>query len=387
MEIPLRYGLNPHQVPARLVADGDASPLRIMNGEPSYINVLDALTGWQLVRELSAATGKPAAASYKHVSPAGAAVSAPVSADFAHAQFLDAPPGEVLAQAYVRARGADRVSSFGDAAAVSRTVGIELATILKREVSDLIIAPGYEPEALELLRSKKAGRYLVLQMDPDYVPPTIERRQLFGLTLEQAGNDLPITPDLFRSAAATVIPEDVVETLVVATTALKYTQSNSVCIAWRGQVIGMAAGQQSRIHCTRLACAKAEKWMLQTHPKVLDLRFPPGFGRPERTNAVDQFILWDQLSVPERTAFTVALGYSPDPLSAAERARWMAGFPDLCMSSDAFIPFRDNLDRAAQLGVKYVAHAGGTIRDESLRAAAGEHGMVLLETGVRCFLH
>ncbi|MGH7500227.1 MAG: phosphoribosylaminoimidazolecarboxamide formyltransferase [Longimicrobiales bacterium] len=387
MGIPLRYGCNPHQTPATVSSRDGALPLRVLNGEASYINILDALTGWQLVRELSATTGKPAAASYKHVSPVGAAVAGPVSAEFARAQFLEAPFEDPLARAYVRARGADRVSSFGDAVAVSHTAGVELAAILKREVSDLMIAPGYEPEALELLRSKKGGRYLVLEMDPAFVPSPIEQRDVFGLTLEQPRNGQRITPELFRTDSTDRISDEVVETLVVATVALKYTQSNSVCIAWRGQVIGMAAGQQSRIHCTRLACAKAERWMLQTHPKVLALQFPPGLSRPERANAVDQFVLWDELAGSERAGFIATLGYAPEPLTPEERAEWFATFPDLCLSSDAFIPFRDNLDRAARTGVKYVAHAGGAVRDDSIRAAAEEHDMLMIETGVRCFFH
>jgi AICAR transformylase/IMP cyclohydrolase PurH len=357
----------------------------VLNGAPGYINILDALTAWQLVREMKAATGKVAAASFKHLSPAGAAVDGPVSDAFARAQFLEGIPSSPAARAYVRARGADRMSSFGDAAALSDPVDLETAEILKGEVSDLIIAPSYEPGALEVLRSKKRGGYLVLEMDPDFEPGEMESRQLFGLAVEQERNALPITTDLFRSAGQP--PASVTETLVVATTALKYTQSNSVCVAWQGQVIGMGAGQQSRIHCTRIACAKAEKWMLQTHPEVLGLRFPEGMGRPERTNAVDQYLLWDELSAAERTQFVASLGYEPEPLSRDARRDWFASFEDLCLSSDAFIPFRDNIDRAAATGVTWVAHPGGSVRDESVRAAAEELGVTVIETGVRCFLH
>ncbi len=383
--IDLRYGCNPHQDRARLEAPGDDLPLEVLNGAPGYINVLDALTAWQLVHELSRATGKVAAASYKHVSPAGAAVDGEVSEAFARSQFLGAPPDSAVARAYVRARGGDRVSSFGDAAAVSGTVDLALARVLKGEVSDLIVAPDYEPDALELLKTKKRGNYLILRMDPSWQPGALERREVFGLTLQQERNDEPITPDLFRGGPS--VPDDVVETLVVATTALKYTQSNSVCVAWQGQVIGMGAGQQSRIHCTRIACAKAEKWMLQTHPRVLDLRFPEGLGRPEKTNAVDQYILWDQLSEPERTQLVETLGYRPEPLTAEERRGWFEGFHDLCLSSDAFIPFRDNVDRAAMTGVRWVAHTGGSVRDEAVREAARELDVAVIETGVRCFLH
>jgi phosphoribosylaminoimidazolecarboxamide formyltransferase / IMP cyclohydrolase len=386
-EIPLRYGCNPHQQPARLVQPGGRAPLRVLNGEASYINVLDALTGWQLVRELAEVTGKAAAASFKHVSPAGAAVAGPVSDAFARSQFLSEPPRDPVTQAYVRARGADRMSSFGDACAVSQTVTAELAAVLKGEVSDLVIAPAYESGALEILRSKRRGSYLVLQIDPEYLPDGPERRDVSGFTLEQSRASAPIRPELFQPRDGPAAPESVVETMVVATTALKYTQSNSVCVAYEGQVIGMAAGQQSRIHATRIACDKAEKWMLQTHPKVLELRFPPGLPKPERANAVDQYVLWDRLSRPERDALSSTLGYTPEPLTDAERSEWYGTFEGLCLSSDAFIPFRDNVDRAAATGVRYVAHPGGALRHESVAAAAREHGITVFETGVRCFFH
>ncbi len=385
-QLDLRYGCNPHQGRSRLVMSGTDAPLRVLNGAPSYINILDALTAWPLVRELAEVTGKAAAASFKHLSPAGAAVDGPVSEDFARAQFLDRVPDSGVARAYVRARGSDRMSSFGDAAAVSGNVDLELARVLKGEVSDLVIAPSYDDDALELLRTKKRGKYLILQMDPSYEPEdSIESRDMFGLRVEQERNDRRIMPDLFGSAGE--LPADVVETLVVGTTALKYTQSNSVCVAHRGQVIGMGAGQQSRIHCTRIACSKAEKWMLQTHPKVLALRFPEGLGRPEKTNAVDQYVLWHELSAPERQQLVGALGYEPEPLTEEERRAWFASFENLCLSSDAFIPFRDNVDRAAMTGVSYVAHTGGSVRDEDVREAARELGVTVIETGVRCFLH
>ncbi|MGD8728661.1 MAG: phosphoribosylaminoimidazolecarboxamide formyltransferase [Gemmatimonadota bacterium] len=384
--LDLRYGCNPHQGRARLTCPDGELPITVLNGAPGYINILDALTAWQLVRELGSVTGKAAAASFKHVSPAGAAVSGPVSDSLARSQFLQSEPGSATASAYVRARAADRMSSFGDAAAVSERVDLALAQVLKAEVSDLVVAPAYDDDALELLRTKKRGKYLILQIDPDFTPgSSIESRDVFGLTLEQERNDRPITPDLFDPEGS--MPADVVESLVVATTALKYTQSNSVCVAWQGQVIGMGAGQQSRIHCTRLACAKAEKWMLQTHPKVLALDFPDGMGRPERTNAVDRYLLWEDLSEPERAHFVETLGYEPEPLSATERAEWFRTFDGLVMSSDAFIPFRDNIDRAAMTGISHVAHTGGSVRDEAVRQAASELGITLVETGVRCFLH
>jgi AICAR transformylase/IMP cyclohydrolase PurH len=301
--------------------------------------------------------------------------------------MLDFDPTSDAATAYVRARGADRVSSFGDAAAVSTVVDRELALVLKREVSDLIVAPGYDPDALEILKSKKRGAYLILEVDPEFGPGPLERRDLFGMEIVQERNVATVGPDTIRAGTDQTLPDDVVETLVVATTALKYTQSNSVCLAWEGQVIGMAAGQQSRIHCTRLACEKAEKWMLQTHPKVLALDFPQGLGRPERTNAVDQYVHWDRLSPPEQGQLVSSLGYRPEPLTAGERAAWFAGFEGLCLSSDAFIPFRDNVDRAAASGVRYVAHTGGSVRDASVREAAEGQGVVVIETGVRCFYH
>jgi phosphoribosylaminoimidazolecarboxamide formyltransferase / IMP cyclohydrolase len=386
-EIPLRYGCNPHQGSAVVRMPEGRAPLRVLNGEPSYINVLDALTGWQLVRELAALTGEVAAASYKHVSPAGAALAGPLTDAFRRAQMLDFEPTSDAATAYVRARGADRVSSFGDAAAISTTDDRELAEILSREVSDLIVAPGYELEALEILKAKKRGDYLILEADPEFEPEPLERRDLFGIELQQMRNVRTVGADEIRAGTEQPLSDGVARTLVVATTALKYTQSNSVCVAWDGQVIGLAAGQQSRIHCTRLACEKAEKWMLQTHPRVLALEFPEGVGRPERTNAVDQYVHWDRLSPPERDALVSTLGYRPEPLTADERAAWFAEFEDLCMSSDAFIPFRDNVDGAASSGVRYVAHTGGSVRDASVREAARRQGVVVIETGVRCFYH
>jgi AICAR transformylase/IMP cyclohydrolase PurH len=386
-EISLRYGCNPHQQFARLVQPSGRAPLRVLNGEASYINLLDALTGWQLVRELAGVTGKAAAASFKHVSPAGAAVAGPISEAFARSQFLGEPPHDPVTRAYVRARGADRMSSFGDACAVSHPVTAELAAVLKAEVSDLIIAPAYEPEALEVLRSKRRGSYLILEIDPEYLPDGPERRDVFGFALEQSRASVTIRPELFQSRDGTATPESVAETMVVATTALKYTQSNSVCVAYEGQVIGMAAGQQSRIHATRIACDKAEKWTLQTHPKVLALRFPPGMPKPERANAVDQYVLWERLSRAERDALSSSLGYTPEPLTEAERDEWYRGFEGLCLSSDAFIPFRDNVDRAAATGIRYIAHPGGAIRHESVALAAREYGITVFETGVRCFFH
>jgi phosphoribosylaminoimidazolecarboxamide formyltransferase/IMP cyclohydrolase len=293
MNITLKYGCNPHQGNATL--GHPDSPLTLLNGQPGYINLLDALTAWQLVRELAAASGLPAAASFKHVSPAGAAVAGPITPEFARSQFLKTTDLSPVASAYARARGGDRMCSFGDALAVSETVDASLAELLRTEVSDLIIAPGYEPEALEVLKKKKRGSYLVLQIDPTYEPPTDESRNLFGFTLAQDRNVAEIPPALFDS-----VDYDVAQSLLTATIALKYAQSNSVAVAYDGQVIGLGAGQQSRIHCTRLACTKAEKWMLQTHPRVIGLEFNKGLTKTDKANAVDQFLLWDDLSSPER---------------------------------------------------------------------------------------
>ncbi len=389
MQLELKYGCNPHQKPARLIVEHEPSPLRVLNGTPGYINILDALGAWQLVRELRAATGLPAAASFKHVSPAGAAVARPLTAEFRRSQMLPDEELSPLATAYARARGGDRMSSFGDAVAVSDRVDVSLARLLRREVSDLIIAPDYEPEALRILRRKKGGSYRILQIDPDYEPPEMEKRDVFGFTLEQRRNTARIDADLFANVvtARRDLPADILETLIVATIALKYTQSNSICVAYDGQVIGVGAGQQSRVHCTRLACDKADKWLLQQHPHVLELEFVEGLSRPEKTNLVDQYLLWDQLSDAERDALRARLKKVPPPLSREERAAWIARFDGICLSSDAFFPFRDSLDRAARSNVQYVAQPGGSLRDDEVIRAADEYGMVMVHTGLRCFLH
>ncbi len=389
MNLELKYGTNPHQKPARLLIEREPSPLQVLNGAPGYINLLDALGAWQLVRELKRATGKPGAASFKHVSPAGAAIAKPLSDEFRRAQMLPDEPLSPVATAYARARGGDRLSSFGDAVAVSEVVDLSLARLLKREVSDLIIAPGYEPEALEVLRSKQSGSYVILQIDPDYEPPEMEYRDLFGFRLEQKRNTAPITADLFKNvvSANKTMPDDVLETMVVGTIALKYTQSNSVGVAYDGQVIGMGAGQQSRVHCTRLACDKADKWMLQFHPRVLALDFRAGLSRQDKTNLIDQYLLWDQLSHAEINYMLSGFRTPPQPLTREERAAWIAQFDGLCLTSDAFFPFRDSIDRASRSNIRYVAHPGGSLRDVDVIAAADEYGMVMFHTGLRCFLH
>lgn len=388
MKIELKYGCNPHQTPASLILP-EPSPLKILNGKPGFINILDAIGAWQLANELKIATGITSAASFKHVSPAGAAIARPISEQFRVSQFLPNEGLSPAALAYIRARGGDRMCSFGDVAAVSDTVDISLANILKREVSDLIIAPRFENEALEILKSKKGGAYLILQIDPSYSPSEIEKRELFGFGLHQKRNDVLITKAHFRTIVSknTTLPDDIIETLIVATTALKYTQSNSVCLAYDGQVIGMGAGQQSRIHCTRLACDKADKWFLQQHPKAIGLDFKEGLKRPEKTNVVDQFLLWEDLSAVEKANTCKNLNQSPEPITRQEKQDWINGFQGICLSSDAYIPFRDNIDRAGRSNTKYVAQPGSSLRDDEVKEATDEYGMVMAHTGIRCFLH
>ncbi len=388
MKIEMKYGCNPHQKPASLNLP-EPSPLEIINGKPGYINMLDAIGAWQLAIELKRATGLPGAASFKHTSPAGAAISRPLSDVYRASQFLGNKDYSPVALAYIRARGGDRLCSFGDALAVSDIVDVSLAKVLKMEVSDLIIAPGYEPEALEILKAKKQGGYLILKMDPDYQPPAMEKRQLFGFELEQKRNDVLITKEHFKNivGAKKEMPAHIVETLIVATIALKYTQSNSVCLAYDGQVIGMGAGQQSRVHCTRLACSKADKWFLQQHPKTLAIKYREGLTRAEFANVVDQYLLWDELSAAERKAMLKGVVGKPATITKKEKADWIKSFDGICLSSDAFIPFRDNIDRASRSNVQYVAHPGESLRDDQVTKAADEYGMVMAHTGLRCFLH
>jgi phosphoribosylaminoimidazolecarboxamide formyltransferase/IMP cyclohydrolase len=391
MALDLKYGCNPHQGSASLSSgdnSGDAGPLRVLNGTPSYINILDALGAWQLVRELRQATGLASAASFKHVSPAGAAVAGELSDVYRQAQMLGDDELSPVATAYVRARGGDRMCSFGDVVAVSDPVDVSLANVLRREVSDLIIAPGFDEQALQILMRKKQGKYLIFQIDPDYEPPQVESREVFGFTLQQQRNCARIGPELFsRTVDDKAVPDAIVQTLVVATIALKYTQSNSVCLAYDGQVIGMGAGQQSRIHCTRLACDKAEKWCLQQHPRVLGLNFKQGLKRPEKANVIDQYLLWDELSEPEERAMLDGLQDVPKRIDRAERYDWIRSFEGICLSSDAFIPFRDNIDRAGRTNVQYVAQTGNSMGDEQVTAAANQCGMAMIHTDLRCFLH
>lgn len=388
--VNLKYGCNPHQVPALLTTTQDPMPLRVLNGAPGYINVLDALGAWQLVRELSQATGLPSAASFKHTSPAGAAVAAgALSEAFRTAHMLPNFELSPIATAYARARGGDRVSSYGDAVAVSDEVDVSLARLLEREVSDLIIAPRYTSEALQILSAKKQGGYLVLQMDPAYEPPEMETREVFGLTLQQKHNTATVSPKTFGNVVTSnkTVPDDVLRTLIVGTIALKYTQSNSVCVAYDGQVIGMGAGQQSRIHCTRLACDKADRWLLQLHPRVRDAAFQKGLRRVDRFNIVDQYLSWEHLSATEEKAMMDGFAAPPRPLERDERLAWFRTFQGLCLCSDAFIPFRDNIDRANRSHVQYVAQTGGALRDADVTAAAEQYGMTMIHTGLRLFAH
>jgi phosphoribosylaminoimidazolecarboxamide formyltransferase / IMP cyclohydrolase len=386
-ELELRYGMNPHQVPARIYVNQGFLPFTMLNGAPGYINLLDALNGWQLVRELKKATGLPAAASFKHVSPAGAAVGVPLNETLRQAYFVG---GELspLAAAYARARGADRISSFGDWAALSDVVDVPTAHLLRQEVSDGVIAPGYEPEALEILRGKKGGGYRVMQIDPDYEPPILEKREVFGLTLAQKRNDaLPTYDDLTEIVTQNkALPDSAKRDMIVALLTLKYTQSNSVCYALDGQVIGVGAGQQSRIHCTRLAGSKADTWYLRQHPQVLALPFRQGIGRVERDNAIDQFLL-EQLTPAEEAVWRQSFVEEPERLTAVIKRTWLDTLNGVTLASDAFFPFRDSIDRAQQSGTRYVVQPGGSIRDDLVAGACDEYGMVMVMTGERLFHH
>jgi phosphoribosylaminoimidazolecarboxamide formyltransferase/IMP cyclohydrolase len=384
----LRYGMNPHQVPASVRCREGELPFEILNGSPGFINLLDALNAWQLVRELRQATGLPAAASFKHVSPAGAAVAVPLTPELARSYFVEGMDLSDVAVAYVRARGADRVSSYGDLVAVSDVVDASLARVLRMEVSDGIIAPGYDDEALSILREKKKGRYLVLKMDPDYAPPEIEVREVFGIVMEQRRNDALVSETLFDNIVtkATDMPQQAKRDLLVATLTLKYTQSNSVCFAYDGQVIGNGAGQQSRVHCVRLAANKADMWFLRQHPAALELQFREDLPRPMINNAIDGF-LSDDLTDIELEYWKESFSHPPRRLTKAEKREWLSRVSGVSMSSDAYFPFRDSIDRAAQSGVKYVVEPGGSIRDDVVIEAANAYGMVMAFSGLRLFHH
>lgn len=396
-QLPLRYGANPHQKPAQAFVAEGSMPVKALSGSPGYINFLDSLNAYALVKELAEATGIAAAASFKHVSPAGAAIGVPLSKEEARAFFvddLDVTQMTPLATAYARARGADRMSSFGDIIALSHPCDYQTARIIGREVSDGVIAPGYEPEALEVLRKKKNGGYLVLQMDASYEPPVIETRQVYGVSLQQRRNDLKIEPSLFREivTANKTVTEQAALDMVVATLALKYTQSNSVCYALNGQVIGLGAGQQSRIHCTRLAGNKADNWWLRQHPRVLSLPFKKGTKRPEKSNAIDLFVE-GTLEGPalrqtqERKDWEALFDEVPAALSANERATHLGSLKGVVCSSDAFFPFGDNIEEANRHGVTYLAAPGGSVRDDDCIKVADSHGMVFVRTNMRLFHH
>lgn len=387
-EIKLRYGCNPHQAPARVYTVDRPLPITVLSGAPGYINLCDALNAWQLVKELKATLGLPAAACFKHVSPAGAALGLPMSEDLKKSCFVDDLELTPLASAYARARGADRMSAFGDWAAFSDICDEATARILKREVSDGVIAPGFTPEALAILKAKREGKYHVIQIDPAYEAPEMESREIFGITFEQRRNNL--VPDLAMLdhivTAKKELPEAAKRDLLLAQVTLKYTQSNSVCFAFEGQAIGVGAGQQSRIHCTRLAGSKADKWFLRQHPAVLGMRFKAGVGRAERNNAIDQY-LEEWLSPAEEKLWADNYEVVPARLSLEEKRAYLAAKSGVALASDAFFPFRDNIDRAKASGVSYVAQPGGSVRDDVVIEACDAYGMVMCFTGVRLFHH
>ena len=392
-ELELKYGCNPNQKPARVfMRDGRDMPVEVLNGRPGYINFLDALNAWQLVKELSAVTGLPAAASFKHVSPTSAALGLPLSDTLKKACWVDDIEGldsSPAACAYARARGTDRMSSFGDWVALSTECDAVTARILAREVSDGIIAPGYSEEALEILKKKRKGNYNIVRIDPDYVPPETETKDVFGITFEQGHNTyVPTAEDLTNIVTKNRdLPEEAVRDLLVALITLKYTQSNYVCYAMDGQAIGVGAGQQSRIHCTRLAGTKADTWHLRQHPKVLNLPFLDSLGRPDRDNVIDGYINGNEEDVCEEGIWQRYFTVRPEPLTEDEKREWLAGRRNAALASDAFFPFSDNIERAWRSGVKYVAQPGGSIRDDLVIQACDDHDMVMACTGMRLFHH
>ncbi len=387
-EIALRYGFNPHQRPARIYREKGVLPFRVLNGAPGYINMLDALNSWQLVKELKQALNLPAAASFKHVSPAGAAVGIALDDTLTKAYFVDDMEESPLMAAYARARGADRVSSYGDFAALSDEVDTPTARLISREVSDGVIAPGYGKEALDILKAKKGGKYLVIKMDADYEPEEIEIREVFGIQFEQKRNNAVATPDMLRNIVTRKkeLPASAVRDLIVATATIKYTQSNTIGFAVGGQAIGVGAGQQSRIHCTRLAAEKADRWFLRQHPTVLGLKWRKGVGRAERNNAIDMY-LQERLNEFEEKNLEMALEKVPPQLTYEEKQDWLGKLKGVSLSSDGMIPFRDTVDRAYQSGVGYVVQPGGSIRDEDVIKACDDYGMVMAFSGVRLFHH
>ena len=390
-ELELKYGSNPNQKPSRIYMEEGELPIKVLNGKPGYINFLDAFNGWQLVKELKKATGLPAATSFKHVSPAGAAVGLPLSEVEKKIYWVD-DLGELspLACAYARARGADRMSSYGDFISLSDVCDVSAAKIIKREFSDGIIAPGYEPEALELLKDKKKGNYAIIEIDPDYVPKELERKEVFGITFEQGRNELVIDDEFFSNVVTENkdIPEQAKIDMAISMITLKYTQSNSVCFVKGGQAIGIGAGQQSRIHCTRLAGTKADNWFLRQSPQVLGLPFKEDMKRAERDNAIDNYIGEDYMDVLADGCWEKYFTEKPPVFTKEEKAAWLAEYAkDVTLGSDAFFPFDDNIERAFRSGVKYIAQPGGSIRDQDVIDACNRHGIVMSFTGLRLFHH
>ena len=391
-EFELKYGCNPNQKPSRIyMADGSDLPIQVLNGKPGYINFLDAFNGWQLVRELKAATGLPAATSFKHVSPAGAAVGLPLTEVEKKIYWVgeDKEDMSALACAYARARGADRMSSFGDFISLSDVCDKDTALLIKPEVSDGVIAPGYTEEALDILKAKKGGKYNVIQIDPDYVPDPVERKQVFGVTFEQGRNELKIDRDFLGNVVTEnkEIPDSAKIDLIIALITLKYTQSNSVCYAKGGQAIGIGAGQQSRIHCTRLAGQKADNWYLRQAPQVLNLPFRADIKRADRDNAIDLYIGDEYMDVLADGAWENVFIEKPPVFTAEEKKAWLAGNTDVALGSDAFFPFGDNIERAHKSGVKYIAEPGGSIRDDHVIETCNKYGMAMCFTGIRLFHH
>ena len=390
-ELELKYGCNPNQKPSRIyMEDGSELPIKVLNGRPGYINFLDAFNGWQLVSELKKATGLPAATSFKHVSPAGAAVGLPLSDTLAKIYWVD-DLGELspLASAYARARGADRMSSFGDFISLSDVCDVDTAKLIKREVSDGVIAPGYEPEALEILKDKKKGNYNVIQIDPDYVPAPIEHKQVFGVTFEQGRQELPIDDELLSNIVTEnkEIPEEALIDMKISLIVLKYTQSNSVCFVKDGQAIGIGAGQQSRVHCTRLAGQKADNWWLRQCPKVMNLPFKEKIRRADRDNAIDLYIGDEYMDVLADGAWENIFTEKPEVFTKEEKREWLDKLTDVTLGSDAFFPFFDNIERAHKSGVKYIAQPGGSVRDDAVIDCCNKYNMAMAFTGIRLFHH
>ena len=390
-EIQLKYGCNPNQKPSRIyMEDGSDLPVKVLNGKPGYINFLDAFNGWQLVKELKAATGLPAATSFKHVSPAGAAVGLPLTDTLAKIYWVD-DLGELspLASAYARARGADRMSSFGDFISLSDVCDVDTAKLIKREVSDGVIAPGYEPEALEILKAKKNGNYNIIKIDENYTPAPLEHKQVFGVTFEQGRQELPIDDELLSNIVTEnkEIPEEALIDMKISLIVLKYTQSNSVCFVKDGQAIGIGAGQQSRVHCTRLAGQKADNWWLRQCPKVMNLPFKEKIRRADRDNAIDLYIGDEYMDVLADGAWENIFTEKPEVFTKEEKREWLDKLTDVTLGSDAFFPFFDNIERAHKSGVKYIAQPGGSVRDDAVIDCCNKYNMAMAFTGIRLFHH